>query len=67
MPVDRARAIAEVAQVVVNSAKAEIEFLRVTDGVRGSGFIVDGERKPPFGLIEGGVQSSTTSTGKLRR
>lgn len=41
MEIDRAKAIAEVAQVIVNSAKVEVEFLRATDSVRGSGFIPD--------------------------
>ncbi len=40
MEIDRARAIAEVAQVIVNSAKAEVDFLRVTNGT-GTGFIQD--------------------------
>lgn len=38
MPLDRARAIAEVAQTLINSAKVEVEFLEVTGGT-GSGFI----------------------------
>ncbi|WP_235186183.1 hypothetical protein [Lysobacter antibioticus] len=39
MEIDRAIAIANVAQVLINSAKVEVEFMRVTDSVRGSGFI----------------------------
>lgn len=42
MPIDRAQAIAEVAQVIVNSAKVEVDYLRFTDGGRngvGTGFI----------------------------
>jgi len=38
MDLDRARAIAEVATVVVESAKAEVLFLKTTDNVQGSGF-----------------------------
>lgn len=41
MPIDRAKAIAEVAQVLVNSAKVEVEFLKATDQIRGTGFIPD--------------------------
>lgn len=39
MEVDRGRAIAEVAQTVINSVKAETDFLRATGGTKGSGFI----------------------------
>lgn len=39
MDIDRARAIAEVAQTIINSAKVEVDFMRVTDSVRGTGFI----------------------------
>lgn len=38
MDIDRARAIADVARVVVDSAKAENDFIRLT-GSKGSGFI----------------------------
>lgn len=39
MPLDRAKAIADVAQVLVNSAKVEVDFIRALDGanVRPSG------------------------------
>lgn len=40
MDIDRAVAIADVAQVVINSAKVEIDFMRVAGG-KGSGFIPD--------------------------
>ncbi len=39
MDVDRARAIAEVGRTVIDSAKAEIEFLKVTGSRQGTGFI----------------------------
>jgi hypothetical protein len=38
MDLDRAKTVAEVARVVVDSAKAEVDFMRVT-GSTGSGFI----------------------------
>lgn len=38
MPLDRARAIADVAQVIVNSAKVEADLIKHTNGA-GSGFI----------------------------
>lgn len=39
MDIDRAKVVAEVAQVIVNSAKVEVDFLRATDSLQGSGFI----------------------------
>jgi hypothetical protein len=38
MDIERAKAISDVSQVIINSAKVEVEHLRVTGG-RGSGFI----------------------------
>lgn len=38
MEIDRAKAIADVAQTIINSAKVEVEFLRET-GQAGTGFI----------------------------
>ena len=43
MPTDRAKAVAEVAQVIINSAKVEVEHLRVTQG---SGAAFFGEEVP---------------------
>jgi hypothetical protein len=39
MPIDRAKAIAEVGQVIVNSAKVECEFIKATGQDKGTGFI----------------------------
>ncbi len=49
MDIDRAKAIADVARVVVDSAKVEVQFLQVTGGMKGSGFLLDGdvEQVPP--------------------
>jgi len=38
MDIERARAVAEVAQVIINSAKVEVEHLKVAGG-KGTGFI----------------------------
>lgn len=38
MAVDRARAVAEVASVLVQTAKVEVEYLRVTQQRRGAFF-----------------------------
>jgi len=45
MDIDRAKAVAEVAGKVIESAKVEVDFLRTVGGMEGTGFIPDGERK----------------------
>ena len=39
MDIDRARAISEVAGTIVASAKVEVDYLKVTGALHGSGFI----------------------------
>ena len=39
MEIERARAIADVARVIVDSAKAEVQFILATGESRGTGFI----------------------------
>lgn len=39
----RARAIAEVEQVIINSAKIEVDYLKATKRKQGTGFIPAGE------------------------
>jgi hypothetical protein len=39
MELDRARAVAEVAQVIVNSAKIECDYLKITGSAQITGFI----------------------------
>ncbi|MCT6719827.1 hypothetical protein [Acidovorax sp. K2F] len=38
MPIDRAKAVAEVAAVLVNSAKVEVQYLKATQQRRGTFF-----------------------------
>lgn len=38
MDIDRARAVSDIAQTIINSAKVEVDHLRVAGG-KGSGFI----------------------------
>jgi hypothetical protein len=45
MALDRAKSIASVAQTLINSAKVEVDFLRVVGG-EGSGFIPEMDRTP---------------------
>lgn len=43
--IERARAVSDIAQTIVNTAKVEIDFLRVSGG-KGSGFIPDQNAQP---------------------
>ncbi len=53
LPIERAKAIAEVAQTIINSAKVEVDYLRVTDGAD-SGFL-EGKKGP--GELPDGITS----------
>lgn len=44
MDLDRAKTIAEVSQVVINSAKVEVEAMRVTGGSSATGFLPTTEK-----------------------
>lgn len=46
MEIDRAKAVAEVAKVIIDSAKAENDFIKLT-GSAGSGFIAKPELPAP--------------------
>lgn len=54
MDLERAKTIAGVAQTVINSAKVEVDYLRATGAVKGSGFIPDEPRSalPPIPAAE---------------
>lgn len=47
MDLDRARAVADVAKVIVDSAKVEVQFLQVTGAMRSTGFLPDGDEPAP--------------------
>lgn len=49
LEIERARAISEIAQTIINTAKTEVEYLRVAGG-KGSGFIPEA---PAPGLPDG--------------
>jgi hypothetical protein len=56
MDIARAKAVSDVAQVIINSAKVEIEYLEVTGEVQATEFFdalqLEGERqRRPVGLI----------------
>lgn len=39
MEIEKAKTIADVAQVIINSAKIEVDYIKAIDGVCGTGFI----------------------------
>ena len=47
MDLDRARTIADVAQTLINSAKVEVDYLKTTGAVQGSGFLENHRPLPP--------------------
>lgn len=48
MDLDRARAISDVAQTIINSARVEVEHLKALGSVsHESGFLAPGQAKPP--------------------
>ena len=64
MDIDRAKTIADVAQVVINSAKIEVDFMRMRgDGSKGTGFIPEEKEVPALPgqprLIKGAAQSGS--------
>lgn len=58
LDVERAKAINETAQVLVNTAKAEIDYLKAVEATSGTGFIqADVEPMRSFKLIPKGKAS----------
>lgn len=53
MELDRAKAIADVAQTIINSAKVEVDFIKQVGGTVSTGFIPD-ESTPRPRLVAGG-------------
>jgi hypothetical protein len=47
LDIARANAVANVASKLIDSAKAENDYLRITGAVEGSGFIPEAPRLPP--------------------
>ena len=59
MDLDRARTIATVAKVLVESAKVEVSFLNVTGALRSTGFLPDGDARPVERQLTGHVPRKT--------
>ncbi|MBJ9964461.1 hypothetical protein [Burkholderia seminalis] len=49
MEIERAKAVSEVAQVIINSAKVEVEFMKASGG-KGTGFIPEKSDELPNGI-----------------
>lgn len=47
MDIERAKAVADVARVIVDSAKVEVQFLQVTGGLKSTGFLPEDAEEPP--------------------
>lgn len=46
MDLARAKAVADVARVLVDSAKVEVHFLQVTGALKSTNFLPDGDEQP---------------------
>ena len=53
MEIERAKAVVEVAQAIINSAKVEVDFAKATGTRTGSGFLkITDSGPPPRGLLD---------------
>lgn len=60
LDIDRARAVAEVSREIINSAKVEVDFLKVTGATAGTDFIPPAIPKPGEPrLVKGRAQSGS--------
>jgi len=63
MEIDRAKTIADVAQMIINSAKVEVDFMRMRgEGSKGTGFIPEEKQIEAPGmprLVKGTAQSGS--------
>lgn len=68
MDVDRARAVAQVASVLVDSAKVEVDYIKAT-GAGGDSLFISPLNSSPDRLLEGESKGTIqpTSTGFIHR
>lgn len=56
LDLDKARAIADIGQTVINSAKVEVDYLKATGNTQGSGFLgqlpAPGQQTPAGDTVE---------------
>jgi hypothetical protein len=60
MDIDRAKAVADVAQVVINSAKVEVEHMKVSGAASGSSFIALPDKDKPGTIVDKAKGTVTT-------
>lgn len=58
MDIERAKAVADVARVVIDSAKVEVEMLKVTDRAVASGFFPAEDVTPRLRALDAGERRS---------
>lgn len=61
MDLERAKAVADVARVIVDSAKVEVDMLKVTGGLSGTGFIPESPEPTLNRRLAGVVQPPAAS------
>lgn len=69
LDIDRAKAITDVAQVIINSAKVEVEHLKIAGG-NGSGFIpqaLPAPKEGPAGQTVEKVNGARVITHRMQR
>lgn len=62
MDLDRARAVSEVAKTLIETAKVEVDYLRITGDTRGTGFIATNEDAQinPLNIVDAAKGTQTT-------
>lgn len=66
MDIDRARAVTQVASTIIDSARVEVEFARVTGQPTGSGFLPQAPALPPGRTTVTPVAGGRVVTHRLR-
>lgn len=67
MDIERAKAVADVAQAIINSAKVEVEHLKVTGQSDGTGFIPMEDKTPNGpGVTKDPVKATSTTVSLLQ-
>ena len=66
MDISRAKAIADVAQTIINSATVEVKMLQATGRKSGSGFFPSAAALPPPNTTDGEKQKPGVTVHKLR-
>lgn len=51
MEIGRARAISDISQVIINTAKAEVDFMKAGGVIEGEFFVVANPDRPKLGVI----------------